>query len=240
MRAARLGERLLGVIGIVAAMGFAAEVSQCLYLCGVTYRRGDRNDMLVQSLERQCGARAARALPRENFFFPGYGIMQDVTQLVRAVLLNNLPRVLQLVQLGAPLDAIDSNNEFPALHYACTFGHEKVAAALIDGGASVSMLRGSYSPLHLAIDHGHEAVVRLLLARGADLEIRLPPLHWTSALHSAASVGDARILELLCSMPAAAALLASRDSFGRTPLATAVVMQRSACEAVLRARGAPL
>ena len=50
-----LGERLIDVIGIVAAMGFAAEVSHCLYLCGDLWREGDKgatNDMIARSLER--------------------------------------------------------------------------------------------------------------------------------------------------------------------------------------------
>jgi hypothetical protein len=65
-----LGEALIDVIGIVAAIGFAADASQCVQLCGTTFRAGDRgatNDMLVQSLRLQCGARAARAAEREEF-----------------------------------------------------------------------------------------------------------------------------------------------------------------------------
>jgi hypothetical protein len=37
-----LGELFLDVIGPVAAMGFAANVSQCVYVCGLTFRHGDR------------------------------------------------------------------------------------------------------------------------------------------------------------------------------------------------------
>jgi hypothetical protein len=39
------------VLGIVAAMGFAAEVAHCLFLCGETYRKGDKggtNEMNAQ------------------------------------------------------------------------------------------------------------------------------------------------------------------------------------------------
>jgi len=68
-----LGEALLDVIGVVSAVGFAADVSQCAQLCGETFRAGDRgatNDMLVQSLRLQCGAREARAAGREEFAVP--------------------------------------------------------------------------------------------------------------------------------------------------------------------------
>jgi hypothetical protein len=69
-----LGEAFLDALPIVAAVGFAADVSQCVQLCGVTFRAGDRgatNDMLVQSLRLQCGAREARAAGREGFEHAG-------------------------------------------------------------------------------------------------------------------------------------------------------------------------
>ena len=37
----------------------------------------------------------------------GLGTIEDSSQLMRAAYLNNLPRVLQLIQLGAPLDLVD-------------------------------------------------------------------------------------------------------------------------------------
>ena len=64
------GEAFLDALPIVAAAGFAADVSQCVQLCGVTLRAGDRgatNDTLVQSLRLQCGAREARAAGRGDF-----------------------------------------------------------------------------------------------------------------------------------------------------------------------------
>ena len=72
----RLGEAFLDAISIVAAVGFAADVSQCVQLCGLTLRAGDRgatNDMLVQSLRLQCGAREARAAGREEIAVPSRG-----------------------------------------------------------------------------------------------------------------------------------------------------------------------
>jgi len=92
------------VIGIVAAVGFAAEVSHCLYLCGETWRKGDKgatNDMLVRSLERLCGASASRAAVREDYKHSYTFTITGSTQLIRAAFEDDLPRVLQLVQLGA-------------------------------------------------------------------------------------------------------------------------------------------
>ncbi len=48
-------------------------------------------------------------------------------------MLNNLPRVLQLVQLGAPLELNDKTDSSSALHWSCREGHEHVARALLDG-----------------------------------------------------------------------------------------------------------
>ncbi len=133
-----LGERLIDVIGIVAAMGFAAEVAHCLYLCGETWRKGDKgatNDMLVRSIERQCGASAARAAKREAFQHSRWGIIYGTTQLMRAVMLNNLPRVLQLVQLGTSLALWDmcQRDKRSALLWSCDLGSEHLVRILLDG-----------------------------------------------------------------------------------------------------------
>jgi len=250
-----LGEALLDAIPIVAALGFAADVSQCVQLCGLTYRAGDRgatNDMLVQSLRLQCGAREARAAGREDFVLSAEDpsddggedeVIEGSTQLIRAAILNNLPRVLQLVQLGAPLDLVDKSwRGLSALGWASELGHEHVAKALLDGkfaggGATVGLFsRSGSAPLMNASFRGHEAVVRLLLARGA--ELRRQNVRGFTALHAAVSGNRPGVVELLCAVPGAAAALALTNMHGRTPLKVAVLFGRTACEAVLRAHGA--
>ncbi len=241
-----LGERLLDVLPIVAAMGFAAEVAHCLHLCGVTFRRGDRgatNDMLVRSLERQSGASAARAAEREDFVDPTDGrSVRGSTQLMRAALLNDVPRVLQLVQLGAPLELKDQGvtGGLSALQWACLHGHDHVARALLDGkyegrGAEVDARDafGQTSLMSASIE-GHEGVVRLLLAHGARQELQNGGV---TALYRAVLNDHAGIVALLCAAPGAAAALALRCG-GKTPLGIAIEHRRTASEAVLRAHGA--
>jgi hypothetical protein len=67
-------------------------------------------------MERQGWAallRAARAAKREE-----QGILRGSTQLKRAAQQNDLPRVLQLVQLGAPLELVDENKRSALLWLA--------------------------------------------------------------------------------------------------------------------------
>jgi hypothetical protein len=253
-----LGEAFLDALPIVAAVGFAADVSQCVQLCGVTFRAGDRgatNDMLVQSLRLQCGARQARAAARERFamafaytavedFDDTLHVIESSTQLIRAAYLNNLPRVLQLIQLGAPLDLVVEYG-YSALTFASEQGHEHVVKALLDGkyegrGANVNLDRND-TPLMRASLYGHEAVVRLLLSRGAKQELQ--DNGNDTALHWAVYGDNPVIVALLCAAPGAAAALAMRQNNGqnngRTPLSYAIHRGRAACEAVLRAHGAP-
>jgi len=224
-------------------MGFACEVSHCLYLCGETWRKGDKgatNDMLVRSLERQCGLRAARAAKREDYVHPDGDTIRSSTQMIRAAAQNDLPRVLQLVQLGAPLELVDKTWGYSALHWACLAGFEAIAKALLDGkyegrGAAIEREGSGWTPLSMACACGHESVVRLLLARGARQELQA---RYGSALQCAVLGDNLSIVTLLTAAPGFAAALALRDRAGRTPLALAIQHGQAACEAILRAHGA--
>jgi hypothetical protein len=244
-----LGEALLDAISIVAAVGFAADVSQCLQLCGETFRAGDRgatNDMLAQSLRLQCGAREAHAAGREEIAVPmlwgELETFEGTSQLIRAAILNNLPRVLQLIQLGAPLEIDDEACGWTALIWACHEGNELVAKALLDGkyagrGATIDKRDACGStPIMHASNNCHEAVVRLLLSRGAKQELQSDD--GDTALHMAVYGNSSVVVALLCAAPGAAAALSIRGT-NRTPLAWAIALGRAECEAVLRAHGAP-
>jgi hypothetical protein len=98
-------------------------------------------------LEKQGWAallRAARAAKREDFLDSDGHAGSGSTQLIRAAIQNDLPRVLQLVQLGAPLD-LACESGFSALPRACYDGHELIVRALLDGkyeghGAKVNIV----------------------------------------------------------------------------------------------------
>ena len=172
------------MLPLVSALGFAAEVSHCHALCGLTWRRGDRgatNDMLVRSLDIQCGARAKRAAAREDFLHPNKGwAINKSTHLIRASLLNDLPGVLRLIQLGAPLDRVSTSFIGSALFWACFEGHAEVALALLNGkfegaGAAPDVPGGSFgswTPLMLASQKNLVRVVTRLLELGASVMAR--------------------------------------------------------------------
>ena len=231
----------------MAARGYAAEVSQCRALCGLTWRRGDRgatNDMIVSSLRLQCGAVQAREAVRESFNFAapwgGLRTIEGTTQLIRATIQNNLPRVLQLIQLGAPLDLADqSYRRRSALLWASCLGHEHVVAALLEGkykGADVEQVCSVWTALELASWQGNAGVVRVLLARGAK---QVRPGETDTAMFWAVSYNHIEVVKLLLAAPGASDALKKKDVYGDTPLKAAIDRGRADMAALLRAAGAP-
>ncbi len=135
-------------------------------------------------------------------------------------------------------------NGLTVLHWACEVGDKPIVRALLDGkyegsGAEVdSRSTGGWTPLMQASFKGHEGVVRLLLARGARQELQNSS-GWT-ALHCAVINRRIGAIALLCAASGAAAVLALRSNEGQTPLGLSIASGHAACEALLRARGAPL
>ena len=240
------GERFLDVIGLVAACGYAAEVSQCRALCGLTWRRGDlgaTNDMIVSSLRLQCGAAQAREARREDFTWArlwGLQTIEGSTQLIRASIQNNLPRVLQLIQLGAPLHLVDQSiDRFSALHWASYLGHEHIVAALLEGkykGADVDQVSGAWTALKTASADGHVGVVRVLLARSAK---QVRPGVTETAMYWAVYYNRIEVVKLLLAAPGASDALKTKHG-SRTPLKVAIDEGHAEIVALLRAAGAPV
>ena len=241
----QLGELFLDIIGLVAARGYAAEASQCRALCGLTWRRGDlgaTNDMIVSSLHLQCDAAQAREAVREDFTFVwpkrGSQMIEGSTQLIRASIQNNLPRVLQLIQLGAQLGLGDQSWRWSALHWASWLGHEHVVAALLEGkykGADVEQACGGSTALEWASHFGHVGVVRVLLARSAK---QLRPGDTYTSMHRAVYHNRIEVVKLLLAAPGASDVLKTKRH-NSTSLKWAIDFNHAEIEALLRAAGAP-
>jgi ankyrin repeat protein len=96
------------------------------------------------------------------------------------------------------------------------------------------------SALDLAGLKGHDNVVRLLLARGSTQELQC--YGGFTALHYAVFGNCPGVVALLCTGPGATAALALKTRANNrhpTPLAHAIHYGYAACEAGLRAHGAP-
>ena len=146
------------------------------------------------------------------------------------------------MQLGAPLNLVDTTSNMSALAWAGYLDHSLVCKLLLRGkykgrGANIN-LQGAdgQTPLMDASMLGHFDVLRLLLSRGADQGLQSDD--GSTALHLAVASGDAAVVKRLCTAAGAAVALARRDAGGRTPLVLAVDIEDAACEAVLREHGA--
>jgi ankyrin repeat protein len=121
----------------------------------------------------------------------------DLT-LFEAAAVGDSGRVGELLSLEPGSVVGWSPDGFTALHLAAFFGHEAVAAALVEGGAEVSAIARNpirVQPLHSAAAAGHTGVARLLLEHGADPNARQEG--GFVPLHAAAQAGNDELYELL-------------------------------------------
>jgi ankyrin repeat protein len=79
-----------------------------------------------------------------------------------------------------------SNSGQMSLWWAAKMGDEAVVKLLLENGADMESVDGTYglAPLSWAAKNGHEAVVKLLLEKGADVEseddVGQTPLSWAA------------------------------------------------------------
>jgi ankyrin repeat protein len=251
-----LGERLLDVVALVSANGFALDARPTRFICGLTFRLGARradgsldragyigaqSDMILWSLRLQAPwLEAARRAPRKA----------SRTSLMVAASEGNVQRVRELLAAGAPVACVDAAKR-TALHFACAAGDKQCVAMLVDADAAGVTINArsqtGATPLMTASAARHEHAVRALLARDARPEVQ--DENGFTALHFAAQKGHASVAALLCAAPGGAEALRTQAFEGwsatlkrATPLRLAeggVSMGRlQLCAAVLRASGA--
>lgn len=103
------------------------------------------------------------------------------TRLQRAIMQNNLSRVISLIKKGADVNYRGSMI-YPPLHLALDKDRQAIALALVQAGADIN-LKDAYgkTPLHHAAHHSQENFVNMLLKLGADPNIQddngKTPLH---------------------------------------------------------------
>ena len=125
---------------------------------------------------------------------------RDISFLSQAIELNCLPLVELSVKYGADLRAIPLYAFETPLHKAVRFGHLEIVQFLLDQeGVNVNSRRKSReeTPLAIAIEYQPHSpkIIELLLERGANFKIDVAGFQ--SAIEFAASLGNARAVQLL-------------------------------------------
>jgi len=134
------------------------------------------------------------------------------TRLQRAVMQNNLSRVISLIKKGADVNYRGSMI-FPPLHLALDKDRQAIALALVQAGADINLKDAQgRAPLHHAALHSQENFVNMLLKLGADPNVQDD--HGKTPLHL---LGTARpsLIDAFVSYKASPNL---RDDEGNTPL----------------------
>ncbi|CAE8614775.1 unnamed protein product, partial [Polarella glacialis] len=103
-----------------------------------------------------------------------------IDRLTRAVVCCDEDEALQALAEGSGLGRKERETGYTTLHYACQYGLSRLAAKLLDEGASLQaptrdlilqntvVQPGGQTPLHLAGRAGEVEIVELLLSRRAD------------------------------------------------------------------------
>lgn len=156
------------------------------------------------------------------------------TPIHAAVLEDNLPRVLQLLDNGWDVDTVSSVRGDTPLVAALERKNAEVVNALLDRGASVDVLGlGKSTPLHHAAIWGNVEIIDRLLKLGADPtriddSQRLP-------LHYAAERSYTEAVKRLLVAPR---LMDKADSHDRTPFDHAVDLSEPEIALILLRAGA--
>lgn len=94
------------------------------------------------------------------------------TRLQKAVIDNDLSKVVSLIKAGADIN-LRGNLMYPPLHLALDKDRHSIAVALIQAGADVNLQDAvGKTPLHRAVMQAQETFVRTLLKLGADPNLK--------------------------------------------------------------------
>jgi len=119
-----------------------------------------------------------------------------LTPLHAAVIRNQEPVVILLLQQGAKVDAKERTTGATPLHLTAVYGRDKLAKLLIQKGADVNeRMKFGITPLHTAAQFRQLQVAELLLNKKADIN-RADDEGYT-ALHFAAQNGDEETVRVL-------------------------------------------
>ncbi|KAF5538515.1 ankyrin repeat [Fusarium mexicanum] len=162
--------------------------------------------------------------------------IQGWTALHHACLHANEEIVWMIIRQGAGVN-IQGRDMMAPLHCAAMNGHLNLVSFLVEAGATVDVLDGfRMTPFHWAARNGHDDVVKVLRTRTSK---DMRDYRWRTALHLAASTGKTKTVEELLGGNDAFDIEA-RDTFGRTPLHSAVNSGQEAVACLLLEKGADI
>lgn len=115
-------------------------------------------------------------------------------QLVQAAYDGNEQSVINLLNQGANPNALDANG-YPAIIYACAYGYEGIAAALLDKKATVNTKYNEVYPIFAAARNDNTNLIQMLIDKGAYLNVN--DNEGYTALMIAAQEGFAQTAEFL-------------------------------------------
>ena len=119
----------------------------------------------------------------------------ELTEMITAIILNNIVYVRKLIENEYLLKVVDSSGH-TYLHLSAYFNKTEITQLLIKAGLKVDS-RDNYflTPLHSACSNNASDVVRLLVERGADLNAR--DQNWLTPLHICAATNSLNCLNYL-------------------------------------------
>jgi len=143
---------------------------------------------------------------------------QGYTALQRATIAGNLQLVKLLVQNGANLTALSSNQfgDLP-IHLAVAYGHQNIVGWMLDNGVPVDIRnRLGATSLHSAAHNNRLQIAHLLLDRGAAVNAKVINSDNRTPLHEAAAIGSVGLVQLLLDRGADISAVTSDEN--QTPL----------------------
>ncbi|TDE14832.1 ankyrin repeat domain-containing protein [Dyadobacter psychrotolerans] len=121
----------------------------------------------------------------------------DMTALMNAINKNNATLVGQLIENGADVNELDSNQDAP-LVIAAYKGYDQIVKSLLDAGADVTAVDPGMkaTALHAAAYAGRNEAAKLLIAYHIDIN-KQGPYNGYTALHDAIWQNNVEVVKTL-------------------------------------------
>ncbi len=107
------------------------------------------------------------------FISSGYLRAQDGSDLISAIMNQDLDKVKELVEAGVDVNYQDENYGSTALILSCQYKFVDITKYLIEAGADVSAISTTGHTALMAAAGASEELLDLLISKGADTSVKL-------------------------------------------------------------------